>query len=419
MDVEDTPDAADLHHTLIDDLVERELIISAPVEAAFRAVRREIFLPDLPPEKVYENRAIPTKVDESERLISSSSQPSAMAIMLEQLDLQPGHNVLEIGAGTGYNAALMAHVVGEQGRVTTVDIDDDLAESARTHLAAAGFERVQVVCGDGMFGYAENAPYDRIMLTVAGWDVPPEWLAQLKPDGLLVLPLSLNGPQLSIAFERRDGRLFSRSTQSCGFMPVRGTRSEPVHEIHIGDGPQITLMRVSEAQSQETDPAVLEGWLRGASADLATGIELSAYELLLKWPLRVVLDEPQFVSLEVRADAVAEDLMPDLLPPFHDGSMGILAGSGLALLAVPADAIPPESEEPFAQPYPLHIHSYGPDKTVAERLLGYLREWDGAGRPGSEGASVWTLPVEESPGSCGADAVVTRRWHHFCIRWIA
>src|SRR5690606_14213709 len=138
---------------------------------------------------------------------SSSSQPAMIAIMLEQLDLQPGHHVLEIGAGTGYNAALIAHLVGEQGRVTTIDIDKGLVDAARAHLAKAGFDRVEVIAGDGMRGYAPNAPYDRIILTAAGWDIPPEWLAQLKPDGRLLLPLSFYGPQLSIAFERRDGYL--------------------------------------------------------------------------------------------------------------------------------------------------------------------------------------------------------------------
>ena len=167
-------DADALHHALIDGLVEQNLITSSPVAAAFRQVRRHHFLPHLPLEDVYQDQAIPTKFDENRQPISSSSQPAIMAIMLEQLALQPGHNVLEIGAGTGYNAALIAHIVGSKGHVTTVDIDPDLVDTARTNLAAAGFDQVQVVCADGMRGFAANAPYDRIILTVAGWDIPPE-----------------------------------------------------------------------------------------------------------------------------------------------------------------------------------------------------------------------------------------------------
>jgi protein-L-isoaspartate(D-aspartate) O-methyltransferase len=87
--------------------------------------------------------------------------------------LAPGQRVLEIGAGTGYNAALMAHIVGGSGEVVTVDIERDLVDAARDHLEAAGFGRVRVVLGDGGDGHPGGAPYDRIILTVGAWDVAP------------------------------------------------------------------------------------------------------------------------------------------------------------------------------------------------------------------------------------------------------
>src|SRR5207302_1492517 len=158
-----------LHQSLVDQLRQAGCIRSASVEAAFRAVPRHLFLPGLPMEGVYRDEAIPTKELDG-ATVSSSSQPAIMAVMLEQLQLQPGHRVLEIGAGTGYNAALMAHIVGDAGRVVTVDLDDDLVMSAREHLAAAAFSRVQVVCGDGGLGWPEAAPYDRILLTVGAGD---------------------------------------------------------------------------------------------------------------------------------------------------------------------------------------------------------------------------------------------------------
>src|SRR5262249_35642587 len=144
----DTAEALARHHALVDGLRRDGALHSAAVEAAFRAVPRHLFLPGLPLDVIYRDDAIVTKREEG-RGVSSSSQPAMMAIMLEQLDLRPGHRVLEIGAGTGYNAALMAHIVGEQGRVTTLDIDEDLAAAAAAHLNRAGFERVRVVCGDG------------------------------------------------------------------------------------------------------------------------------------------------------------------------------------------------------------------------------------------------------------------------------
>src|SRR5213593_736349 len=129
-----------LHRALIDALVRRNAIKDSRVEAAFRAIPHHLFLPDVPLAEVYRNEAIPTKIVDGEA-VSSSSQPEIMAIMLEQLALEPGLRVLEIGAGTGYNAALMAHVVGEKGAVVTMDFDADLVDDARAHLAAAGLDR--------------------------------------------------------------------------------------------------------------------------------------------------------------------------------------------------------------------------------------------------------------------------------------
>lgn len=409
-------DPAALHRTLVDSLVEQQMITSPAVEAAFRAVRREHFLPDRPPEEVYKDDAIVTKLDESGQPISSSSQPAIMAIMLEQLDLRPGHHVLEIGAGTGYNAALLAHLVGEHGRVTTLDIDDDLVAAARANLAAAGFEQVQVIAGDGMRGYAPHAPYDRILLTVAGWDIPPEWLDQLTPDGRLVLPLSFYGPQLSIAFARQDGHLASRSVKSCGFMPLRGPHAEPLPKVQVGDRWEIHHIPQPDGAALQTDPEVLAAWLDAPYAQQPAGLELSGGELLFKWPLWAALVEPGRVLITRSGAAQAGDPVPDLFPP-RGMTFGLLGASGLALLAEPPGAPPPEGDR-FARTLPVHIRRFGPDPSVAARLREKLHAWDSAGRPPhAANMSVWALPVEQSPASLPADACLTRRWHTFCLRW--
>jgi len=227
---------------LVNRLKRQGLRRSPLVEAAFRAVPRHLFLPDVPLETVYRDEAIITKVQDG-RGISSSSQPAIMAIMLEQLDLAPGLRVLEIGAGTGFNAALVAHIVGPTGHVVTVDIDDDIVVGAREHLAAAGFPEVEVVCGDGGLGYAPSAPYDRIILTVGAWDVPPAWWEQLKPGGRLVLPLSLRGVQLCVAFDDIDGRLVSASVHGCGFIPLRGAfGGHPIRVRLPGDPNRILVL---------------------------------------------------------------------------------------------------------------------------------------------------------------------------------
>jgi protein-L-isoaspartate(D-aspartate) O-methyltransferase len=193
------------------------------IATAFRAVLRHHFVPGRPLEEVYEDSAIMTKMGDGGLPVSSSSQPAIMAIMLQQLGLQPGHRVLEIGAGTGYNAALMAHLVGRHGRVVTVDIDSDLCDRARANLVAAAVEGVVVIEADGAGGWPPGAPYHRMILTVGADDLSPAWLEQLVEDGRLVVPLDLGGPaQQCVAFRRRGEGLLSVALTCCGFMPLRG-----------------------------------------------------------------------------------------------------------------------------------------------------------------------------------------------------
>lgn len=221
------PDPTTLNAALVDKLVRGGLIRSPRVEAAFRAVERHHFLPGVALEEVYRDRAIPTR-RLGGRVVSSSSQPAIMAIMLEQLAVEPGMRVLEVGAGTGYNAALMASLVGPEGRVTTVDVDPEVVAAARQHLAAAGVDAVRVVLGDGRLGHPEGAPYDRVILTVSAAEVEPAWRAQLAPGGRLVMPLLLlDDLQKVVAFEERDGALESVSVASGGFMSLRSLGFPP------------------------------------------------------------------------------------------------------------------------------------------------------------------------------------------------
>lgn len=214
---------------LVDQLVAGGALHDPDVAAAFRAVLRHHFLPGLPLRDVYEDSAITTKTGERGEAISSSSQPAIMAVMLEQLRVEPGQRVLEIGAGTGYNAALLARLAGGPvGRVTTIEIDEDLCEQARANLRAAGAELVEVVQADGAAGWIAGAPYDRIIVTACGCDLSPAWLDQLAEGGRLVCPLAIAGPvQESIGFVRRGRALYSDQVAGCGFVPLRGALAPP------------------------------------------------------------------------------------------------------------------------------------------------------------------------------------------------
>lgn len=185
-------------------------------------MRRHWFLPDDALEDVYRDQAVVTHRDEHGVAISSSSQPALMALMLEQLSVQPGMAVLEIGTGTGYNAALLGQLVGPSGTVLTVDMDPAITGPARRHLAAAGASNVEVITTDG-WALATEARFDRIEVTVGAWDLSPAWFAALEPGGVLVVPIWLRaGQQASVAFRKVDGRLDGVSVEPCGFMRMRG-----------------------------------------------------------------------------------------------------------------------------------------------------------------------------------------------------
>ncbi|MDP9610031.1 methyltransferase domain-containing protein [Streptomyces demainii] len=170
----------------------------------------------------YADVPLATRVRDGE-LITSSSQPSLMARMLQALRVRDGDRVLEIGAGTGYNAALLAHRLGE-AHVTTLDLDPEITEAARNHLAAAGF-RPAVVTGDGARGCPLHAPYDRIIATCAVASVPPAWLGQCRPDALILTPLATGLITLRVADARHaEGRFLATPAY---FVPLRGSGPPP------------------------------------------------------------------------------------------------------------------------------------------------------------------------------------------------
>lgn len=219
-----TPDATaeQLRNALVDQIRKEGHATNPAAEAALRTVPRHLFVPDASLEEAYANQPVHVKYDTDGTSISCASQPAVVALMLDQLDAQPGERILELGAGTGYNAALIAHLVGDTGHVTTIDVDDDLVDGARKHLAAAGYTNVEALTRDGAVGHADGAPYDRIIATVGAHGIPNAWLDQLAPGGLLVVPQRIKGSvSRSIVYERRDGRWVSLSSEMNTFMPLR------------------------------------------------------------------------------------------------------------------------------------------------------------------------------------------------------
>ncbi len=138
---------------------------------------------------VYADEPLTTTYDDEYTATSSSSSPGAMAIMLEASELSPGLRVLEIGTGTGYNAALLASIVGNPKLVFTVEIDADLARQAAHRLDQVVGPGVTVHAGNGLEGYAKGAPYDRILVTGSTSMVPLPWLEQVRPGAIILMNL--------------------------------------------------------------------------------------------------------------------------------------------------------------------------------------------------------------------------------------
>jgi protein-L-isoaspartate(D-aspartate) O-methyltransferase len=189
-------DADELRGAMVDEVIVRRgrlgLVPPREVEAALRTVPRHLFAPGVPLDRAYANDSIVTKRNERGVGISAVSAPWLQAMMLGQLQVAPGQRVLEIGSG-GYNAALLRELAGPDGSVTTIDIDQEIADRARACLATAGYRDVRVVCADGEFGAAEYGPFDRIIVTAGARDIPPAWVEQLAEGGRLVVPLRTKG----------------------------------------------------------------------------------------------------------------------------------------------------------------------------------------------------------------------------------
>jgi len=168
------------------------------VISAMSRVPREMFLPDLLQSRAYDDTPLPIGRGQT------ISAPHMVAIMCTILDLQPGMNVLEVGGGSGYHAAVMAELVRPGGHVYAVERIAELAEEARSNLARAGVENVTIVQSDGSLGLPEHAPYDRISVAATAPSIPEPLKQQLKSGGKMVIPVGRDSQELYLV-TRKNG----------------------------------------------------------------------------------------------------------------------------------------------------------------------------------------------------------------------
>jgi protein-L-isoaspartate(D-aspartate) O-methyltransferase len=272
---------ADLRERLVSHL-EREGVLQAPaVAAAMRAVPRHRFIPSVVPEEAYADRAIAIKSSGAE-IVSSISQPGMIAQMLELLEPQYGDHVLEIGTGSGYNAALLAELVGPSGRVTTVEVEPELAHAARVTLAELGYANVRVLEGDGTRSIGEfGASCDRMIVTARADDIAAAWWSALCESARLVVPLRLESAgEYAVGFVRSAEKLVGVGVRPCAFIALRSDDEATDAEIFYRDPRQRSrtahirhLGEIVAVRRQDATPELL------AQADVVVARSVTMFAL--------------------------------------------------------------------------------------------------------------------------------------------
>jgi protein-L-isoaspartate(D-aspartate) O-methyltransferase len=187
------------------------------VLAAMRKVPREQFVPDNLRDESYTDGPVPIGYDQT------ISQPYIVAFMTEQLHPQPTDRVLEIGTGSGYQAAILAELVAE---VYSIEIVEPLAKTAEGTLQHLGYKNVHVKVGDGYKGWPEHAPFDAIIVTCAPDHVPQPLVDQLKEGGRMIIPVGPRLAQELYLLEKQNGQLRQGAVLEVRFVPMRGEASE-------------------------------------------------------------------------------------------------------------------------------------------------------------------------------------------------
>ncbi|MEU0857389.1 methyltransferase, FxLD system [Streptomyces griseofuscus] len=398
-------DAAQLRNVLVDQIRADGRARIPAVEAALRAVPRHLFVPDASLADAYANSQVNVKYDTDGASISCASQPAIVALMLDQLEAQPGERILELGAGTGYNAALLAHLVGPTGHVTTIDVDDDLVEGTRAHLAAAGVTNVEAVTRDGALGHAEGGPYDRIIATVGAHGIPHAWLDQLADGGRLVTPQRLTGSvSRSIVYEKRDGRWLSLGSEMNTFMPLRrGIADDDRRVVPLSaDG----TVRLQAPAGQAIDADALAGVLDQPRVEEWTGMTVRAGESPEWMELFVSCSLPSGLIRMLFPQSVKGTVLSD--DPYPSATAAVEKGAVTYLARRPSEQKTPEGGRLWE--FGVIGHGPGSDE-LAVKVADAVRTWDRQFRGREAAFEILPLDgpaVEQRPGLFALDTPLNR-----------
>ena len=197
---------------------------SEKIIEAFSKIDRSFFVPDEYKEIAYEDTVIPIKDG------VTISQPTVLASMIELLELKPGLNVLEIGTGSGYSTAIISYLLGESGKIISIEIDEYAYRHAKERLKKLVNENIipdniTLILGDGSLGYPEEAPFDRIISHAASHEIPKPWIWQLKENGIIVAPIGTTWQKL-VKVIKKQSKLEKQYFTNVIFVPLRGKFGE-------------------------------------------------------------------------------------------------------------------------------------------------------------------------------------------------
>ena len=200
---------------MVQEQIQRRGVEDQEVLGAMLAVPRHEFVPDRYREMAYDDQPLP--IGEGQTI----SQPYIVALMTELLELDPDDKVLEVGTGSGYQAAVASHLADS---VFTIEILENLADRAEGRLRQLGYRDVIAKQGDGYYGWPEHAPYDAIVVTAAAGHIPPPLVEQLEPGGRMVIPVGgvFQVQQLVLVEKTADGKVTTRSLLPVRFVPLVG-----------------------------------------------------------------------------------------------------------------------------------------------------------------------------------------------------
>jgi len=239
-----------LNKEMIKEVKKKGFLKNTEYEKAFLSTPRHIFIPSVydiekqewkkfdvdyskPQEeilkKIYVDRPLVITIKE-EDVLSTSSQPTVMAMMIEEAKLKNGDKVLEVGTGSGYNASVISKIIGDNGKVITIELEKKVYELSKTNLKRSGIKNIEIYCADGGLGYPKEAPFDKIIVTTSSSDITEEWIRQLNIGGILVLPLVTRGIEAIVSLRKEDDKLLKGDIKYyVRFLTMRGLSSSIMH----------------------------------------------------------------------------------------------------------------------------------------------------------------------------------------------